>query len=794
MRPIRLELEGFTAYREYTVLDFEGAELFVLTGPTGSGKSSLIDALTFALYGSVARYANPNLVHPVVSQGKVEAKVRFDFTLDGKLYTAVRVVRKTPKGGATTKEARLESGTGVLAATAEEVSRRVKELIGLNFDQFTTCVVLPQGDFARFLHETPGQRQDLLTKLLGVDLYEAMGNLARVREASAQRSAQLHREELDRLKGASKADERRIKERVLRLLELKKDIEQAEPELSELRRRAEEGKADARRFEQDAGRLSGLETPRGVSDLAGKLGRARRALAAAADARSRADEAREAAEAELERLPDVRGLEASQRAHAELAEKRKKLMELEPEREDAARALTDSQAIVEKETRALAESRAALDDARRSFLAHDLKTHLERGDPCPVCGRKLSKDPELSRPIALGNVERNLELATSRLRQADTPLRQSEKKAVLSGERVRALMHDIETLEKTLEKAPEPSLVAEELGAISKAEARSESLKDRARTANAKEKKAQETLKRLERDETEAFRRFDEARDSLASLSPPKAERADLARAWQTLAAWAREQASELQARAEESRTHAQLAFDTQKARLENFRQCGRKLEVEIAAERPRDAIVSALAAAEQELVVIREAIDRARTLREKLEGEREAASLAGALGQHLKATGFERWLLEETFRRLVEGATDILRELSSGQYSFEYDEKLNFEIVDHRNADERRSARTLSGGETFLASLALALTLAEQTSELAARGSAKLESLFLDEGFGTLDDDTLEVVAAAIEELGARGRVVGLVTHQQSLADKIPVQYRVSKGPVTATVEKILP
>jgi exonuclease SbcC len=356
------------------------------------------------------------------------------------------------------------------------------------------------------------------------------------------------------------------------------------------------------------------------------------------------------------------------------------------------------------------------------------------------------------------------------------------------------LIRDIETLEKTLEKATEPSSIAEKLGAISKAEARGESLKARARTATAEEKKTQETLRRLERDETEAFRRFDEVRDSLALLSPPRAEREDLARAWQTLAAWAREQASELQACAEESRAEAQLAFDTEKSKLENFRHRGRKLGVEIADERPQDATVSALAAAEQELVVIREAIDRARTLRKKLKVEQEAASLAGALGQHLKATGFERWLLEETFQRLVEGATDILRELSSGQYSFEYDEKLNFEIVDHRNADERRSARTLSGGETFLASLALALTLAEQTSELAARGSAKLESLFLDEGFGTLDDDTLEVVAAAIEELGARGRVVGLVTHQQSLADKIPVQYRVSKGPVTATVEKILP
>jgi len=108
MRPIRLELEGFTAYRELTVCDFEGVDLFVLTGPTGSGKSSLIDALTFALYGSVSRYGNPNLVHPVISQGKLEAKVRFDFSVEGRKYTAVRIVART-RGGATTREARLES-------------------------------------------------------------------------------------------------------------------------------------------------------------------------------------------------------------------------------------------------------------------------------------------------------------------------------------------------------------------------------------------------------------------------------------------------------------------------------------------------------------------------------------------------------------------------------------------------------------------------------------------------------------------------------------------------------------
>jgi exonuclease SbcC len=139
---------------------------------------------------------------------------------------------------------------------------------------------------------------------------------------------------------------------------------------------------------------------------------------------------------------------------------------------------------------------------------------------------------------------------------------------------------------------------------------------------------------------------------------------------------------------------------------------------------------------------------------------------VAAALGCHLRANAFERWLLKEAFEQLVEAGSLRLCELSSGDYSFAVDDKLDFQIIDHRNANERRSARTLSGGETFLASLALALTLAEQIAGLAADGAAPLESMFLDEGFGTLDSDTLDTVASCIEELGARGHMVGLVTH----------------------------
>ena len=81
MKPRRLELEGFASFRDRTVVDFDHADLFALTGPTGSGKSSVIDAITFALYGAVPRYAKENLVWPVITQGLQEARVRLDFTV-----------------------------------------------------------------------------------------------------------------------------------------------------------------------------------------------------------------------------------------------------------------------------------------------------------------------------------------------------------------------------------------------------------------------------------------------------------------------------------------------------------------------------------------------------------------------------------------------------------------------------------------------------------------------------------------------------------------------------------------
>jgi exonuclease SbcC len=206
-------------------------------------------------------------------------------------------------------------------------------------------------------------------------------------------------------------------------------------------------------------------------------------------------------------------------------------------------------------------------------------------------------------------------------------------------------------------------------------------------------------------------------------------------------------------------------------------------------AARPRDAAAYRQAAAlavERAKATRERVLDRraqAEKLREQLGGYERDAQVSKALAQHLRANQFERWLLTEALDALVDGASRILNELSGGRYDLAHADG-EFTVVDHADASMRRGVRTLSGGETFQASLALALALSEQLAGLSS-ASASLESIMLDEGFGTLDPETMDTVAATLENLAAKGdRMVGVVTHVAGLAERIPVRFEVSRDP----------
>ncbi|GAA4549758.1 SMC family ATPase [Pseudonocardia xishanensis] len=162
---------------------------------------------------------------------------------------------------------------------------------------------------------------------------------------------------------------------------------------------------------------------------------------------------------------------------------------------------------------------------------------------------------------------------------------------------------------------------------------------------------------------------------------------------------------------------------------------------------------------------------------------------MAKLLGDRLRSNHFPRWLVASALDVLVADASESLRELSGGQFELTHADG-DFLVVDHADADARRPVKTLSGGETFQASLALALALSSQLAGLAAEGAPRLESILLDEGFGTLDESSLETVAGTLENLATRGdRMVGVITHVPALAERIPVRFSVARDQRTSTI-----
>jgi DNA repair protein SbcC/Rad50 len=162
MRPVLLDMDGYASFRDQATVDFTDSDYFALVGPTGSGKSTVIDAMTFALYGSVPRWQDRRMVMYALAPTANRGTVRLVFDVEGQRYVVARELRRAKNGGVTIKSGRLErlldptaigtinDLTDVIAADGL-VTAAVEKLLGLNFDHFCQCVVLPQGEFAEFL-------------------------------------------------------------------------------------------------------------------------------------------------------------------------------------------------------------------------------------------------------------------------------------------------------------------------------------------------------------------------------------------------------------------------------------------------------------------------------------------------------------------------------------------------------------------------------------------------------------------------------------------------------------------
>jgi len=952
MRPLRISMKGFGAFRERTDIDLADVDLVALVGPTGSGKSTIIDAITFALYGTVARYEDNRLVAPVINQTSNEARVALDFELDGQVLTAARIVRRTSSGGATTKEARLERGGNVLAGDATSMSQEVEGLLGLDVEQFNRTVVLPQGKFATFLHDKPGDRQDTLVRLLGMELYGRIGRAARQRAAQARNHVEALRPDFERETGEL-TDRRRaaIESRIQELDSAHSRLKADRTTITALDTELRDLKAQIQRLDGQLDRMGTIEKPDGLAELSDQITTATEARIKAEEKRRETSARRLASKQALENGPEEAivklglekhaGLEQRDSQHAEVVAQheaatrthesakktadraRAKQAELEGSLEQARESEKSAQAalasgvttrqveawaeahgrhdasakeacratlaarsaeesvrpllVAFEDARAAAEkSSGRLAELRRRAGVLGLADLLEVGSACPLCSQEVHELPVHDLDVHLEQAQTDNELTQSRCVEAKQAYESAEKERIKAGAAVSAALKSLADREAEVASIPQAEhldALRSEAEGLSEAVARAEEAAQHADTSakHHRESSAYGEALRIEQDseqqvaglaasekllssqlellrsevasipgkkelETQleeanrlkeeldvaesasseadsayekaraesekvkgrrdqAMRHLLESRDHVAAFGPPAIETSDPATGWESLEGWIRD---ELRiARDERKTAHGrQSAKTTHRAEIVGAlrERCATVLgesDPRASVDDLGEMLTTNRATSAAELKDFDRRRSKLEEQRERINALGEQKAVADHLGRLLRADRFERWLLEAALEHLVERATGRLFELSDGQYSLTVHGR-DFAVRDHTNADEVRSARTLSGGETFLASLSLALAVADATAELAPEGAPRMESIFLDEGFGTLDPHTLDTVATAVEELGTTGRFVGIVTHIRELADRMPVRLEVTKTGGSASVERI--
>lgn len=292
MRPVLLTMEGFASFRDKAELDFRDVDYFALVGRTGAGKSTVIDAITFALYGTADRWGRDNAIRDALAPTANQAKVKLVFDASGHRYVIAREVRRTTQA-VVQKSVSLEAladpnGIGdadeepgqLLAGDPKTARQKIVALLGLGFDEFTKCVVLPQGKFSEFLISDPPRRRQILGRLLGEHRYGAMHRLAEQRAAEADGAARALNGQLDRLSNPADGDIAELREHRDKLAATSLTVDSAVQRLRDLARDAAVvDEAGARTRE----RLTALDVavPEGVDDLDAEHQAAAAALLAA---------------------------------------------------------------------------------------------------------------------------------------------------------------------------------------------------------------------------------------------------------------------------------------------------------------------------------------------------------------------------------------------------------------------------------------------------------------------------------------------------------------------------------
>ena len=825
MRPLELRLRNFRSYfGEDSVFDFRDRGLVGVVGPIGSGKSSLLDAIAFALFGRTPTVAasTKSLIH----QRADGATVSLRFSVEDEVWEVTRALRR--KGQSVHGLHRLEDDDPD-AAKAEtivlegEVNDKIVELLGLEFDGFSRSVMLAQGRFAEFLRSRPAERDKVLKGVFGHDRIDAMraaGKDRAVAEATRVETLTVRLEAADAL-AARIASSKETLQSLEAQLELLKKAEAKFADHAERTEATERVLAHAEtRLAELAPLASRMAPPDVVAEVvkvaenaAASRERLGQTLAEAQQGLTAADKALAALDPvatrktidEAVRLETAAEQMASQldglRTQLEVATAAEQKLQArqaaaEAAREEAHGNSASALEALEAALAAQADAAVALHSAQHGDMAATLRSALAAGDACPVCEQTVAVLPSGSSGGATAEAEKlvaamDREVATARKagEAAGAAVAKAGEALAAVDAELKSATAEIKSLTKKVQSfGGDHEEVCRKLRDLL-GETTTDQLRGRLEEheAAAAEARKRVDIARLEHDEAirssqGADKELGALRLTIAELSAklavPSGQLEEPAQVGEALVALRQAWSSET-----ETLTTAKQAAEQERAEIAAAaRELRRELEIDGDFATHLAEVAASAEVRRQQIAADEDELSHSDEVRSQRAAADKQRQVYESLAGELTDSKFVRYLLDEEKRDLANLGSEHFERLSSGRYRFSTDGE--FKVVDLTSADAVRKADSLSGGETFLASLALALALAE----MVARTGGRLDAFFLDEGFGSLDPEHLDLAMEGIEQLAASAadRLVLVVSHVPDMRHRLEDLIELDRNPVT--------
>ena len=852
-------MRAFGPYAGETVIDFEklqGRHLFLICGPTGAGKTTILDAMCYALYGKTSGDRTGEKMRSDYADSSERTEVIFDFMLGDKTYRATRspaqMVDKKRGSGQTLAAmqaslSELEDGKEIntLRTGIEEAAGK---LIGLNADQFCQVILLPQGDFRKLLVAKADEREAILKQLFKTQRFSDFKDRLKDRlDAKVREKMEKQTREDQILSSSGATDEKQLSQMVeeagKELKEAQDIVKSREKESNEFREVYQKETALMGHFtelekalKQDAalkneeGRMKEMEASLSLIRSARELapyfvqldGITREGKQEAVKLKTaRADmETYSKLNETLEKR--IQELDAMKEKREEERKTALKMQDLVPKAKlygAAVQALKNAQNALsraEEETKRLQAAAEAArkardaqkekaDAVRKSYIegqAFLLAEGLEDGVPCPVCGAIHHPAPArggdyVAKAEDVERAQKEYERASAAYDRANDAKEKHSTgayaKAVSDHAKADAQM-------KTLEEIPEayrdPKFLEMEstrlLTDIRKWEQDKETAAAQLRKAGADLSASQAACRNAEERREELVKKYRETESVLKEASD-KAGFQSLDECKE----WYKKKDTEESVRKTLEQYRADRKSTEERIKAEEQETAGKERPDMLALNEKSKALQDQLKKASERAAALKErtetlqkAVSDARAIEKELEDLRKEEGLIRGLydltsGKKTRIT-LERYVLGTLLDDVANAANLRLLSMSRRRYSLHRmtDESrlgkggLSLEVSDSFTG-RSRPANTLSGGETFLASLSLALGLADVVQS--RQGGVRLDTMFIDEGFGTLDPDSLNSAMNTLIDLQNTGRMVGIISHVPELEERIDARLRVT-------------